>query len=98
MMVEFGAREAELGRQPRRAREFFLKYQDRIMFGTDTTPKRDAFRVYYRFLETDDEYFDYAPARVPPQGRWRIYGINLPDPILKKVYSDNAARLLKITV
>ena len=51
------------------------------------------YEIYYRFLETEDEYFDYAPAAVPPQGRWRIYGISLPDAILKKVYHDNAARL-----
>jgi hypothetical protein len=50
----------------------------------------------YRFLETNDEYFDYAPAKIPPQGRWRIYGIDLPDNILRKVYYENAARLLRI--
>ena len=58
MYVDIDARISELGRQPYTARRFFLKYQDRIMFGTDTTPKRDAYRTYYRFLETDDEYFD----------------------------------------
>lgn len=52
------------------------------------------YEVYYRFLETEDEYFDYSPARVPPQGRWRIYGIGLPPGISEKVYQDNAARLL----
>ena len=55
------------------------------------------YEIYYRFLETEDEYFDYAPAKIPPQGRWRIYGINLPDSILRKVYNENAARLLQIT-
>ena len=54
------------------------------------------YEIYFRFLETDDEYFDYAPAKVPPQGRWRIYGINLPDSILSKVYYENAARVLRI--
>ena len=54
------------------------------------------YEIYYRFLETDDEYFDYAPAPVPPQGRWRIYGLGLPDGILKKVYNENAAGLLQI--
>jgi predicted TIM-barrel fold metal-dependent hydrolase len=102
--VEMGARVGELGRQPRASRRFFDKYQDRILFGTDAVPKGfetpqqifgDAlYEIYYRFLETEDEYFDYAPAPVPPQGRWRIYGIGLPDGILKKVYHDNAARLL----
>ncbi len=106
MTVDIAARIGELGRQPRTARRFFDKYQDRILFGTDATPHGDAFpqqvfndqlyEIYYRFLETDDEYFDYAPAKIPPQGRWKIYGIELPDSILKKVYYDNAARLLHL--
>lgn len=104
MHVEIGARIGELGRQPRTARKFFDKYQDRILFGTDAVPQgtetpqqifgEKLYEIYYRFLETEDEYFDYAPARIPPQGRWRIYGLGLPDSILKKVYHDNAARLL----
>jgi len=102
--VETGARIGELGRQPRRARKFFEDYQDRIMFGTDATPngtevpqqdlKPAMFHAYFRFLETLDEYFDYAPSPTPPQGRWKIYGIGLTDQILKKVYHNNAARLL----
>ncbi len=56
------------------------------------------YEIYYRFLETDDEYFDYAPAKTPPQGRWQIYGINLPESILRKVYNGNAARELHVTV
>ena len=59
VMVEFGAREAELGRQPRRAREFFIKYQDRIMFGTDNGVEEAMYRNHFRWLETGDEYFDY---------------------------------------
>ena len=108
MNVDIAARVGELGRQPRTSRAFFDKYQDRILFGTDATPHGDEFpqqvfndklyEIYYRFLETDDEYFDYAPANVPPQGRWRIYGINLPESILRKVYNGNAARELHITV
>lgn len=108
MTVELGARIGELGRQPRTARKFFEKYQDRILFGTDAVPKGDEYpqqvfgdllyQIYYRFLETEDEYFDYAPAAVPPQGRWRIYGLGLPDRILEKVYNANAARLLRIKV
>jgi len=104
MHVELGARIGELGRQPRTARRFFERYQDRILFGTDATPHgaefpqqlfgRELYEIYYRFLETEDEYFDYAPAAVPPQGRWRIYGLGLPEGILRKVYHDNAARLL----
>jgi predicted TIM-barrel fold metal-dependent hydrolase len=106
MSVDIAARIGELGRQPRTARRFFDKFQDRILFGTDATPHGEAFPqqvfndqlydIYYRFLETDDEYFDYAPAKIPPQGRWKIYGIELPDSILKKVYYDNAARLLHL--
>jgi predicted TIM-barrel fold metal-dependent hydrolase len=108
MNVDIAARIGELGRQPRTSRAFFEKYQDRILFGTDATPHGDEYpqqvfndklyEIYYRFLETDDEYFDYAPANVPPQGRWRIYGINLPESILRKVYNGNAARELHITV
>lgn len=91
MMVEFGAREAELGRQPRRARKFFEQYQDRIMFGTDAEPIPAMYQNYFRWLETDDEYFDYWDS--PGQGRWRIYGLALPDSILEKVYHRNAERI-----
>ena len=107
MHVELGARIGELGRQPKASRRFFDRYQDRIMFGTDAVPHGketpqqlfgdELYEIYYRFLETEDEYFDYAPAPVPPQGRWRIYGIGLPDPILKKVYHENAERVLGLT-
>ena len=107
MWVEFGARIGELGRQPRAARRFFDRFQDRILFGTDAVPNgheypqqvfgEKLYEIYFRFLETEDEYFDYAPAPVPPQGRWRIYGLGLPDSILKKIYWNNAARLLKLT-
>jgi predicted TIM-barrel fold metal-dependent hydrolase len=69
--VDLDARISELGRQPYTARRFFLKYQDRIMFGTDTTPRREAFRIYYRFLETDDEYFDCSASH-HLQGFWMI--------------------------
>jgi len=102
--VEIGARIGELGRQPRTATRFFDRYQDRILFGTDAVPLgietpqqvfgEDLYRIYYRFLETEDEYFDYAPAPVPPQGRWRIYGLGLRESILRKVYSRNAERVL----
>jgi predicted TIM-barrel fold metal-dependent hydrolase len=104
--VEVGARLGELGRQPKTSRQFFDKYQDRILFGTDAVPLPDGdnypqqvlrpemFQCYFRFFETEDEYFDYSPAPTPPQGRWKIYGIGLPDEILKKVYHNNAARIL----
>jgi len=91
MYVEFGAREAELGRQPRRARKFFLDYQDRIMFGTDSEPEEAMYANYFRWLETADEYFAYAG--YPGQGRWEIYGMELPDNVLEKVYNKNAERI-----
>jgi len=107
MHVEMAARIGELGRQPRAAYQFIDKYQDRVLFGTDAIPggvdtpqqvfNDRLYEIYYRFLETKDEYFDYAPADVPPQGRWKIYGLGLPKPILKKIYSENAARLLGIS-
>jgi predicted TIM-barrel fold metal-dependent hydrolase len=93
VMVEFGAREAELGRQPRQAREFFLKYQDRIMFGTDNGMEEAMYRNHFRWLETADEYFDYWGA--PAQGRWEISGIELPDTVLEKIYHSNAERLFR---
>ncbi|MCA9264105.1 MAG: amidohydrolase [Planctomycetales bacterium] len=93
--IDIDARISELGRQPYTARRFFIKYQDRIMFGTDTAPKADAFRLYYRFLETDDEYFDTAESH-HRQGFWMIYGIFLPDDVLAKVYHGNAERLLQL--
>src|SRR5262249_16926777 len=95
MFVDIDACISELGRQRYTARKFFLKYQDRIMFGTDTTPKRDAYRIYYRFLETDDEYFDCSASH-HRQGFWNIYGVFLPRDVLEKVYYKNAERLLGI--
>ncbi len=104
MFVETAARIGELGRQPRTSQRFFDRYQDRVLFGTDAVPHgtetpqqifgEALYGIYFRFLETEDEYFDYAPAPTPPQGRWRIYGLGLSEPILRKVYHDNAARLL----
>lgn len=108
MHVEIAARIGELGRQPRAAYQFINKYQDRVLFGTDAIPggvdtpqqvfNDQLYEIYYRFLETQDEYFDYAPAATPPQGRWRIYGIGLSAQVLRKVYSENAARLLNLSV
>ena len=91
--VEIAARIGELGRQPRASQRFFDKYQDRILFGTDG-PNDALYPIYFRFLETDDEYFEYSPGPIPTQGRYRIYGLGLSDQILKKVYSANAERLL----
>ena len=100
--VEISATVQDLGRAPRLSREFFLKYQDRILFGSDGNPARgvDEFWVpHWRFLETYDEHFDH-PAQIrsatgaPLHGRWRIYGIGLPDDVLRKVYYSNALRYL----
>ena len=60
----------------------------------DLGPEPDAYRLYYRFLETDDEYFNYGLSDVPGQGRWHIYGLALPDDVLEKVYFRNAERVL----
>ena len=94
LYVDISARIAELGRQPYTARRFFLRHADRILFGTDAGVNPAAYRIHYRFLETDDEYFDYGPGEVPGQGRWQIYGLYLPDDVLEKVYRGNAWRIL----
>ena len=94
LYVDLGARTAELGRQPIAAREFILKHADRILFGTDLVPDVEMYRLHFRFLETADEYFDY-PSHASRQGRWKIYGVHLPDQILRRVYRENALRLLK---
>jgi len=91
--VDIDARISELGRQPHTARKFFIRYQDRVVFGTDTPPDAEAYRVYYRFLETDDEYIDPAGGH-HLQGRWMIYGVHLPDEVLEKIYYKNALRVL----
>lgn len=96
LYTDISARAAELGRQPYAARRFFLRYADRILFGTDAGPDVDEYRRYYRFLESDDEYFPYGGGEVPGQGRWNIYGLFLPDNVLEKVYYQNAARVLKL--
>jgi predicted TIM-barrel fold metal-dependent hydrolase len=93
LSCDLSARIAELGRVPRAAREFLIKYQDRVLFGTDVRPTAEVYRTHFRFLETDDEYFDYGAGPVPGQGRWCIYGLALPDEVLRKIYFENAARL-----
>lgn len=88
--VEFGAVIAELGRQPRMARNFFEKYQDRILFGKDSWVPEE-YATYFRVLETEDEYFPYHKKY---HAFWRMYGLGLPDNILKKVYYKNALRII----
>lgn len=90
MYTDFSARIRWLGIQPYSARKFFIKYQDRILFGTDGTPSPQLYQAYFRFLETADEYFEAAPGR--PFSR--IYGIDLPDEILEKIYHENAEKLI----
>ena len=88
--VDISARLGELGRQPYSARRFFLNYPDRILFGLDFGPDLEAYRLAYRFLETDDEYFNYNAAEVPLQGRWHVSGLYLPAEVLEKIYQHNA--------
>jgi len=95
--TDIAARLAELGRAPYSARDWFIKYADRILFGTDSGPSLEMYQLHFRFLETADEYFNYSThSPLGGQGRWRIYGMYLPDDVLRKVYHDNAARLLKL--
>ena len=88
--VEFGAIIAELGRQPIAANKFFAKYQDRILFGKDSW-EPDEYTTYFLVLETKDEYFPYHKKY---HAFWSMYGMGLPDEILKKIYYKNALRLL----
>ncbi len=92
--VDISARIGELGRQPYTARKFFMDHADRILFGSDFGPDLEAYRLAFRFLETDDEYFNYNPGEIPQQGRWLVYGVHLPDEVLKKIYHNNAQKLL----
>lgn len=100
LYVEFCAEVPELGRQPYSARAFFIKYQDRIMFGTDGPGHKYVgtrnYRAYFRFLETYDEYFDYPFRELVDGGRWKIYGLGLPDSVLRKVYAANAEKVIDL--
>ncbi|GMQ93465.1 MAG: hypothetical protein BMS9Abin12_0942 [Acidimicrobiia bacterium] len=92
--IDIAARVAELGRQPRAARQFFIEHADRILFGTDSPADVAMYRLHYRFLETRDEHFDYSPGGESLQGRWRISALDLPTDVLARVYAENASRLL----
>lgn len=100
--VELSARYHDLGRQPKTARAWLIKYQDRVLFGSDGSPGREVeqfWTPHWRFAETDDEYFDHpaqmlSPLGAPLQGRWRIYGVSLPDAVLRKLYHENALKYL----
>ena len=99
MVIDVSGRMAELGRQPRAAARLILKHPERVLFGTDNfPPPNELYRRWYRFLESDDEYFPYSPYDgVPPQGRWSVSALNLPADVLERVYRTNARRVLGIT-
>ena len=88
--TELGAVLYELGRQPRAARAFLIRYQDRVLMGKDIW-NADEFATYFRVLETEDEYFDYYRKR---HAFWKMYGLGLPDDVLKKIYYKNALKLI----
>ena len=92
MYVEVAAALYEIGRQPRVGRAFFTKYQDRILMGKDTFGGQDEFAVYFRIFESNDEYFPWYRRR---HAFWGMYGLGLPDEVLKKVYYKNALSLVK---
>lgn len=102
MNVDVSAAIQELGRQPHTARKFLIQYQDRVFFGTDGGTSRmtdlDGFwRPHWRYFETEDEYFDHpaqllSPQGAPLHGRWKIYGSLVPDPVIRKIYYQNAMR------
>lgn len=94
VMMDMSARVAELGRQPYRSRAFFENFADRLLFGTDLLPDVEMYRLHFRFLQTADEYFEY-PSHASRQGRWNIYGLHLPDAVLRKIYRENAAAFLR---
>jgi predicted TIM-barrel fold metal-dependent hydrolase len=94
-VVDLSAREAELGRQPYSARAFLIRWQDRVLFGTDRYPGRPdqpRHRLYYRLLETADEYFKYYDNPFPTTGEWRVYGLHLPDAVLRKPLDSDGLR------
>ena len=90
MYTEIGAVLAELGRQPRFAHDWFVKYQDRVLFGKDIWEPSE-YHYYYRVLESNDEYFDYYRKR---HAFWKMYGLGLPDEVLRKLYYKNAMRII----
>jgi len=93
--VDIAGRVAELGRQPRRFARFVADHPDRVLFGTDIYPITDEqYRLHFRFLESADEGFEYAPGEpIPPQGRWAVSALALDPALLPAVYRDNARRV-----
>jgi predicted TIM-barrel fold metal-dependent hydrolase len=96
--IDIAGRVAELGRQPRRFARFVADHPDRVLFGTDIYPLSDEqYRLHFRFLESADEGFEYAPGEpIPPQGRWAISALNLDPALLPGLYRDNARRALNL--
>ncbi|MGV3483436.1 MAG: amidohydrolase family protein [Planctomycetaceae bacterium] len=94
LYVDISSRISELGRQPYTARDFLVKYADRVLFGTDGPWPEQRLSYYWRFLETRDEAFPYSEKVPPPQGLWSIYGVSLPEDVQRKIYHANAARLI----
>jgi len=94
--IDFSARMDELGRQPYSARDFLIRFQDRVLFGTDMPISPWMYRCHFRFLETADEYFDYPGylGESDSYPRWKIYGLHLPDGVLEKIYNKNALRII----
>ncbi len=94
LWIEPASRIGELGRQPFTARDFIIRHQDRMLFGTDGPWPERRYQLYWRFFETRDESFPYSEKVPPPQGMWQIYGVDLPPEVLKKVYHENAVKLI----
>ena len=90
VLAEVGAVLYDIGRQPRSAHDFFIKYQDRLLFGKDSF-QPEEYPYYWRVFETRDDYFDYYRDY---HAFWKLYGIDLPDVVLKKVYFQNALRIM----
>ena len=94
LYVEFASRIGELCRQPYTARKFLIKHADRVLYGTDGPWPEARVKQYWRFFETLDENFPYSEKEFPPQGFWNIYGVGLPDDVLKKIYHENVLKLI----
>ena len=89
LYVDISARDYEIGRQPRTALKFFMRYKDRILFGTDLSPGTAMYESWWRLLESADEFM---PGRI----WWRLYGLELPKDVLRRVYQENARRILNL--
>ncbi|MGI9472921.1 MAG: amidohydrolase family protein [Rubripirellula sp.] len=94
LWVETASRISELGRQPITARRFLIRYADRVLFGTDGPWPEARLKINWRFFETRDESFAYSEKSPPPQGFWQIHGVHLPRQVLRKLYFENASRLI----